>query len=108
MDSFFVRLSAVVRKYVEQRFGLRAPELTTEEFLDSMTTSPELQSGHRLLLQEFLRQADLVKFARVYPGEAEIWASLRAADRFLEDTRQPTPSEPGTEDRHPAAAATHV
>jgi len=32
VESFFVAISAIVRRYLEDRFDLRAPELTTEEF----------------------------------------------------------------------------
>ena len=32
-DDWFVELSAIVRRYLEQRYEIRAPELTTEEFL---------------------------------------------------------------------------
>ncbi|NIO11587.1 MAG: hypothetical protein GTO40_27635, partial [Deltaproteobacteria bacterium] len=42
IDAFFVELSAIVRWYLENRFDLRAPELTTEEFLESMSWSPDL------------------------------------------------------------------
>ena len=31
-DGWYVELSDIVRRYIEDRFGVRAPELTTEEF----------------------------------------------------------------------------
>ena len=33
IEAFFVEISAIIRRYLEDRFDLRAPELTTEEFL---------------------------------------------------------------------------
>ena len=33
VEPYFVELSEILRRYVEDRFGLRAPEQTTEEFL---------------------------------------------------------------------------
>ena len=33
IEAFFVEISAIIRRYLEDRFELRAPELTTEEFL---------------------------------------------------------------------------
>ncbi len=88
VDAFFVELSAIVRWYLENRFELRAPELTTEEFLDSMSQSPDLSEGHQAMLREFLRQADLVKFATFVPSKQDTDESVTAARRFLEETRQ--------------------
>jgi hypothetical protein len=88
MDGFFVTLSGIVRRYLESRFGLLAPELTTEEFLDTLSTSPELVRSHRELLQGFLYRADLVKFAHHVPDAASLQESIDAAQRFLEETRE--------------------
>ena len=55
-----MELSDVVRTYLENRFDMRAPELTTEEFLESVSDSPDLTRDHQTLLRQFLRQADLV------------------------------------------------
>jgi hypothetical protein len=86
LDAFYVKLSAIVRNYLENRFGLRAPELTTEEFLETLSNSPDLDVRYRQLLREFLRQADLVKFAGAVPAENEIRQSLEAAHKFIEET----------------------
>ena len=42
---------------LEDRYAVRAPELTTEEFLASVTGSPILSMEHQRLLQAFLKQA---------------------------------------------------
>jgi hypothetical protein len=88
MDPFFVALSSIVRRYVEARFQLRSPELTTEEFLEVLSASPELGREHQQLLQEFLRGADLVKFAHHVPDAQALDASIAAAERFLAETRE--------------------
>jgi len=88
MDGFFVRLSAVIRRYLEDRFGLRSPELTTEEFLQELARSPDLFAQHRDLLTAFLTRADLVKFANYVPDERGVEESVEAAQRFLEETRE--------------------
>jgi hypothetical protein len=87
IDAFFVRLSSVVRSYLEDRFGLRSPESTTEEFLDQMSASPELMRGHQRMLRNFLEQADLVKFAHQMPSQDQIEESLANAKQFIEETR---------------------
>ena len=83
---FFLRLSDIVRRYVEERFGLRAPEQTTEEFLAAMAEAPEILRGHQRLLRGFLEQADLVKFAEFVPGDDEVAGSVEAARAFIRRT----------------------
>ncbi|WP_417736262.1 hypothetical protein [Rosistilla oblonga] len=91
IDTFYVDLSNLVRHYLEDRFELRAPELTTEEFLNSLQASPDMTRDHQSLLREFLRQADLVKFAGAVPSDADIGRSIDAASQFLEETRENAP-----------------
>ena len=95
VDEFFVELSAIVRWYLETRFELRAPELTTEEFLSLVSSSSELNPSvvgdYRLLLRDFLNRADLVKFANFRPAERDIEESVAAARRFLNETRRDAP-----------------
>lgn len=90
VKAFYLRLSDIVRRYVEERFGLRAPGQTTEEFLAAMAASPAIRASHQRLLRGFLEQADMVKFAKFAPGKEEIGASLDAARRFV---RQTVPEE---------------
>jgi len=93
MDAFFVRLSGIVRRYLEIRFGLRSPELTTEEFVEELANSPDLVRSHQKLLREFLNRADLVKFAHLVPDPADVELSLESARSFLEATRDDTRME---------------
>jgi hypothetical protein len=86
-DSWFVALSAIVRHYLEQRYEIRAPELTTEEFLQVTIARPELTAEHRALLRSFLERCDRVKFAGYRPDADESLATLKAARGFVEDTR---------------------
>jgi hypothetical protein len=86
-DNWFVELSSIVRTYLEHRFDIRAPELTTEEFLLVATARPELDDSHRELLTEFLDRCDRVKFAGYRPDADESLATLAAARRFVDDTR---------------------
>lgn len=86
-DSWFVALSAIVRRYLEHRYEIRAPELTTEEFLLVATARPELTGEHRALLTSFLERCDRVKFAGYRPDAEESLATLKAARGFVEDTR---------------------
>jgi hypothetical protein len=100
-DAFYVRLSAIVRLYLEDRFALHAPEMTTEEFLSVAARDARLGAAHRRLLGTFLAEADLVKFARHLPTLRDTDAAYEAARRFVEETRPAT--EPAREVQHAAA-----
>ncbi|HBE68902.1 MAG TPA: hypothetical protein DDW52_12210 [Planctomycetaceae bacterium] len=86
-ELFFVEVSSVIREYLEQRFALRARDLTTDEFLQAAAGHSELTSEHRRLLSDFLTQADAVKFAGVSASERDIDESLKLAEQFVIETR---------------------
>jgi hypothetical protein len=52
------------------------------------SASPDLTEAHQGFLREFLRRADMVKFARFVPDADEIRAGLEAAGQFLDQTRE--------------------
>ncbi len=84
---YYVQLSAIIRGYLEDGFGVRAPEMTTEEFLAAATADRRLAAAQRRLLGDFLSQADLVKFARHLPTLNDTQSAYEAARRFVEETR---------------------
>ena len=92
VDPWYVELSDIVRRYVEERFALRAPELTTEEFLLEAGRSEALSPPHRGLLSDFLERCDRVKFARYRPPSDESREVLEVAARFLAESRAPEPA----------------
>ena len=96
IEPFYVELSAIVRRYLEARFGLRAPERTTEEFIRDALSSRKLSDAHRDLVAGFLEQSDLVKFARHAPGQADMRNALDSAERLVRETMPaaPEPARP--------------
>lgn len=89
---FYVALSTIVRRYIEDRFGLRAPERTTEEFIRETVGSRLLSAGHQALTREFLEQCDLVKFARHRPTADNMRHAHAAAHKLVAETApQPAP-----------------
>ena len=91
-EPFYIELSSIIRRYLEGRFGLRAPERTTEEFIREAVTSRLLSSDHQMLTSEFLEQCDLVKFARHRPKRADMQNGYNAAERLVRETIPPEPS----------------
>ena len=92
VEGFFVRLSDVVRTYVERRYQIAAPDQTTQEFLSQAAHHPDLAGDHERTLGAFLRSADMVKFAAARPASDTCAHALTAMRGFVERTAPP-PSE---------------
>ena len=86
VEEFYVRVSGILRYYIEWRFGLRAPEQTTEEFLDAMLVAGGPIAEYRDLLSAILKHCDLVKFARHQPATDDMHSALQRAREFVEQT----------------------
>ncbi len=92
---FYLHLSNILRHYIEDRFGLRAPESTTEEFLHELRRDDRLHGDHRRLLRQFLEHCDLVKFAELEPAPADIERTVSTCRGFIDETKQqPAPTAP--------------
>ncbi len=85
-DAFYVELSDILRQYIEARFGLRALEETTPEFLDGLATCADVNEEHHCLLAAVLRQCDRVKFAQYAPSLEDMRRSHAAVARFVHET----------------------
>lgn len=83
---FTVEVSRILRTYIQERFGLRAPHRSTEEFLMEAAESPELPVSWQELLGDFLRQCDLVKFAQRRVSHERMEDLLATAERFVNET----------------------
>ena len=86
-NQFCTEVSQTLRLYLEERFELRAPERTTEEFLIELQKSKHLTLDQKLSLGEFLQSCDLVKFARHEPTEATLRQLHDAALRLVDETQ---------------------
>lgn len=88
VQEFYYRISAIVRGYIERRYAVSAPEMTTEEFLAATAGDFRFASGAATELQAFLTACDLVKYARHRPAAGEWNDLLRSAAQFVERTRE--------------------
>ncbi len=84
---FYIKLSDIVRHYIEERFDIKAPEMTTEEFLYFVQSRNQLSRAHASALKNFLTACDLVKFAKYAPTGAEAETSFELAVKFVEETK---------------------
>jgi hypothetical protein len=88
IKEFYQGVSGILRTYIEDRFGLHAPEQTTEEFLPAVRHARELTAEHVALLEEFLKHCDMVKFAEFQPSTADIQRTFDSCKGFIEGTKQ--------------------
>lgn len=63
----YYRLSEILRAYIERKFGLHAPEMTTEEFLGALARDQSALPCDAYRLRAFLEACDLVKYAALRP-----------------------------------------
>jgi hypothetical protein len=97
VKEYFSALSDITRRYIEDRFNIHAPEMTTEEFLNSVKANPFIENKHKDILRKFLNLSDMVKFAKYGASSAEARESLELARRFVDETKveeTPKPAAP--------------
>jgi hypothetical protein len=90
---FCIAVSDTVRWYLEERFNFRAPERTTEEFLQELKNTSLLKRAQKESLGLFLERCDLVKFARYVPGEPELRDLHASAVTLVKETAPTEPAE---------------
>lgn len=85
---FTAAISDVLRLYIENRFGLKAPERTTEEFLVEAKTGLPVDDERKKIIEEFLHHCDLVKFAALEPSENDVKRTFETCRDFIDATKK--------------------
>lgn len=83
VKEFYLRLTGIVRYYIEGTTGLRAPEQTTEEFLRAIRSRDVFPAERSARLKDFLEAADMVKYAGQQPDGEQIELSIARAREFV-------------------------
>ena len=86
--AFYSGITDAVKTYIEDRFGVDAPEMTTGELFDALSKVPDLPEDLRRELQEVFECADFVKFAKHVASQEENARALPTAVRFVTSTYQ--------------------
>ena len=94
---YYFELSDIVRHYIEARFQLKAPEMTTEEFLVTLKYSGVLNSEQKRDVRDFLSHCDMVKFAKYLPDQKEIELSYDSARKLIDGTKETVVQEGGAQ-----------
>lgn len=84
---FYVRLTEIVRQYLENRYGVNSLELTTSETLEALVKTGFKKNESYNKLRSVLNQADLVKFAKYKPDPVENDTVFNESWDFINSTR---------------------
>lgn len=84
---YFTEVTDILRKYIEDRFGVSAFEMTSDEILNIVNNFMIAESSADSLKQ-VLKLADLVKFAKYKPFPDENDLSLANAYLFVNQTKK--------------------
>ena len=87
---FYSSLTDVLRRYIYERSGINAMEMTSGEILNEVRKASDIDSVYENLRQ-ILTTSDLVKFAKYKPYPDENDLSLVNAYFFVNQTKEPDP-----------------
>ena len=82
---YYTKLTDTLRRYIEERFGFNAMEMTTSEIIEHLQKEDDNQM--LLELKELFETADLVKFAKYSPQINENDLNLVNAIHFIDNTK---------------------
>lgn len=86
--AFYSGITDALKKYIDDRFGIDAPEMTTAELFAALKTEDDLTPELYGDLKEMFERADFVKFAKYTAPDEDNAAALPLAVRFVTTTYQ--------------------
>jgi len=87
VKEYYSRLSDITRRYIDNRYDISSPELTTDETVRMLQKAAVTTGGQMSLVKELLSLSDMVKFAKYVPGSELHEKYYADAVRFVEETR---------------------
>ena len=79
---YYTRLTDILRLYMEQRFGIDAPEMVSDEIIDALKSLNRSDIEYTQV-QKILQTADMVKFAKAKPLPNEHELCMQYAKDFV-------------------------
>src|SRR5512133_838469 len=83
---YYIRISEIVRTYLEDRYQIQAMEQTTDEIISALKPL-QIGTSEFTRLNEMLKLSDLVKFAKVIPDPEENAVQVDRAIEFVKNTK---------------------
>jgi hypothetical protein len=88
VKKYYSMLTEILRRYLENRYGVCSLEMTTSETLEALVKWGFRKDESYSLLKAILNGADLVKFAKYRPLASENEAHLENSWKFVEATME--------------------
>lgn len=86
--TFYSGITDALKVYMEERFGVDAPEMTTAELFAAIKGEKDITPEMYQSLKDLFETADFVKFAKHAADEKENAAAVPLAVRFVVDTHE--------------------
>ncbi len=105
IKNYYSELTDIARDYIEEVIEIPAKESTTSELIAGLrkaSTDKKLKFTKQSLsnLENVLRQADLVKFAKVEPNQTAIEEDFKRIEKSIISLHQSIPTEDEVEDEN--------
>lgn len=85
---FYSGITDALKAYMDDRFGVDAPEMTTAELFTALKGEKDITPEMYQSLKELFETADFVKFAKHAASDEENAAAVPLAVRFVVDTHE--------------------
>jgi ribosomal protein S3AE len=85
IKEYYIRLSDIIRTYIENRYRIFAMDRTTWELFQEMK-SKKIERLHADKINNFLEECDMVKFAKYTPSHKEIEEIYKKAEEIINIT----------------------
>ncbi len=96
--TFYSGITDALKDYIDARFGVDAPEMTTSELFSALKKEKDITPELYSELRELFERADFVKFAKLIADDEQNAAALPVAVRFVTSTYKVEPEEGRKED----------
>ena len=88
--ALIIGITDTLREYIDARYGIDAPEMTTAEIFDNLGHT-DVPADLFVQTKELFETADMVKFAKAFATDEENAAAVPLAVRFVTSTYQVSP-----------------
>ena len=83
IKEYYIKLSDIIRCYIERKYGILAIDRTTYELYQEMRIK-KIERLHIDTIRDFLEDCDLVKFAKYIPGQKEAQGAYQKVEYIIQ------------------------
>ena len=104
IKAYYIAASEILRAYLDGRFGIDAMDMTSDDVLAALV-DVDIERATLGRFEGFLRESDLVKFAKLQPEESACRELIPAARWLVVRTRRQDPQFEAAEDERATVTA---